>query len=259
MHSLALLQQHFIQALQSGDVTAITDTIVEQGDLTPDFRINLYRTAYFLRFKETLETDHEILGYFLGDTLFDQMAEDYVRAQPSKHTSLRYYGDALPEFLQTAPPFNQHPIIAELATFERLLLSAFDAPNAETANLEHLTQTPISLWPNLKFRFHPSVQQLSSQWNAVEVWQAIKQKQTPPIATETRQHWIIWRNQQRLTEFSSLNTLQLNMFYRFLAGANYAEVCEQLAEEIDADNVSEMSIQCIIDWLNKGIISKIVY
>lgn len=259
MQSLIHLQQQFMKALQTGEITEIADEIDDQGLLTPEFRINLYRTAYFLRLKQVLETDHEILGYFLGDSLFDQMAEQYIGLHPSKYKSLRNYGEALPLFLENTRPFSEHPIISEIAKFERLLLTAFDAPNAQISNQQQLLQIPDSNWPYLTFRFHPSVQFYSSQWNAVAVWQAIKQKQTPPNPTQSTQNWIIWRNNQRLTEFSSLNSLQHKMFNHFLNGANYAQVCDLLAEEIDINIISESSIHCILEWLNQGIISNIVY
>lgn len=258
MPDLSEIQDQFMLALQSDQSSALLDKIKSQGNLSSQFRINLYRHAYNQRLKETLETDHEILGFFLGDDLFDQMVTEYIKAYPSQQNSLRYFSDCLPYFLAHNKPFNEYPIISDLARFERLLLTAFDAPDSATASVDCLINVAPELWPQLRFNFHPSVQLYHSLWNTVEVWQALKQQQAPPIADKKDQHWLVWRNAERLTEFSSLNPIELSIFNTFLRGYDYAYVCEQLASQITEDKVSELSVQCLVNWLNNGIVRAIV-
>lgn len=257
MSRLAEIQQQFMQALQGGNPAEFSDSVVTQGRVSTLTRIDIYRNAYHLRLKECIEIDHEILGFYLGDELFDEMVMGYIAACPSQQTSLRYFAEQLPDFLVRTAPFSEHPVLAELARFERYLLTAFDAPDVSIASADMLGQIPAQDWPQLHFRLHPSVQRYQSDWNAVEIWQALKRKQTPPAASMLEQYWLIWRNAERLTEFSSLNACERIMLEGMIEGLDYADLCEQLVNHLPIDNVSQDSVQCLVDWLNLGIISKL--
>jgi hypothetical protein len=82
-----------------------------------------------------IDSENEMLGIYLGDDLFEQMVDGYIDSAPSQHPSLRFFGDRLPDYLQDTLPFSDHPILAEIASFERSLLNACDS--AYTAPLNH--------------------------------------------------------------------------------------------------------------------------
>ncbi|MEE9412490.1 MAG: DNA-binding domain-containing protein [Methylococcales bacterium] len=254
---LAELQKQFMQVLQGANPTEFSETVVTQGSVSTLTRIDIYRNAYHLRLKESIEIDHEMLGYYLGDELFDQMVSTYIAAYPSQQTSLRYFSEQLPVFLTNTTPFNEHPVLAELARFERYLLFAFDARDATTASAAMLSQIPAQDWPQLHFRLHPSVQRYKSDWNAVGIWQALKQEEAPPVANQLQQCWLIWRNVERLTEFRSLNVCEQTLLEGMIQGLDYADLCEHLTNQMPVEQVSEVSVQCLVNWLNLGIISKL--
>ncbi len=85
------------------------------------------------------------------------------------------------------------------------------------------------------------------------VYGKLKQQQTPPVSNKNLQNWIIWRNVERLTEFSSLNECEYIMLEGIIQGLNYAGLCEQLAKQIPINHVRESSLHCLINWLNQGI------
>jgi hypothetical protein len=62
---------------------------------------------------------------------------------PSKHPSLRFFADRLPDYLQNTAPFSDHPILAEMASFERTLLNVFDSADADTLSQQLLQQIPL--------------------------------------------------------------------------------------------------------------------
>ena len=181
MPGLADLQARFVDFL-SGKNELITRSIAEQGNINTETRLNIYRNAYHIRLKLALETDHEMLGIYLGDDLFEVMADGYIETHPSHFTSLRHFGDQLPEYLNKTAPFNEHPIISELALFERRLLDVFDAADAERAALSALKEIPPDDWPGMRLRFHPSTQLFTAGWNSIESWKALKAGQAPPAA-----------------------------------------------------------------------------
>ena len=118
--SLRQLQHAFMDYLNTGETASLQPQIVAQGKVATDTRMAIYRNAYRIRLTETIETDHEVLGLYLGDDLFDQMARGYIQQHPSTVPSLRDFCDALPAFLTQQMPFSEHPILADIAAFERI-------------------------------------------------------------------------------------------------------------------------------------------
>ena len=97
---LADLQHIFFDAIISQDETC-QHQITQHGELTNQQRMSIYQNAYSARLKETIETDHELLGRYLGDNLFDEMVAGYIKAFPSGYRSLRHFCENLPKFLSS--------------------------------------------------------------------------------------------------------------------------------------------------------------
>lgn len=256
---LASLQQKMINYLVNDDpnvTTTIMKQIKDHGRITRDVRLNIYKNAYQVRLKETIENDHEMLGFFLGDDLFDQMVLGYINAYPSDNTSLRHFADKLPLFLANTPPFKDHPIISELAHFERFLMVAFDAADAALFTRDLLANIPPEQWPDLVFRFHPSVQLARFQYNSVETWQALKQEQAPEPAKEQPSDWLLWRNKERLTQFRSLPAQEYDLINMILQGASFADLCDFLLQEVSEEQASPLALDYLLKWLDDGILIK---
>jgi len=258
--TLAQRQQQLLAYMQGHTAKGEDDIfqhIVQQGKVATGQRLGIYQNAYSVRLKETIDTDHQILGRYLGDDLYEQMMEEFIALCPSQHFSLRHFADPLPDFLNGQTPFSEHPQIAELARFERLLLSAFDARDTTRATLDQLTQLKQDKWPNIKLRFHPSVQLFVSQWNVVNMWQQLKQDQTPPEPVQEKNAWLVWRNHERLTEFRPIDNIAVTMLEMFQRGINFADVCQALLEQVPEHKVSEVALSHLLNWLELGLIHMI--
>ena len=264
MSDLRTLQHDFLAYLLDGD-PAIADAIVDQAADSDqggrDTRLGIYANAYRLRLRETLETDHEMLGLYLGDDLWDQLADGYIQDQPSTFRSLRQYGDALPTWLAGHEPFSEHSQIAELAAFERRLLSAFDAPDApraEPAQLAELAERAPEHWPGLTLRFHPSVQPFPVTTDCIPIWQALKAGQTPPPVESDPATWLLWRGEDRLTEFRSMPEHEALLLTHFLNGGDFADACELLLPFFDAEAIAGSALALLSGWLRDGLVRELV-
>lgn len=257
MSALRTLQKEFMQYLLQQD-SSIHDNISKQGVVKRSKRLAIYGNAYKLRLKECIENDHEILGFYLGDDLFDEMTEGYIHSRPSYFTSLRDFCQYLPAYLNETEPFSNTPIISEIAAFEQYLLSVFDAADAECTTLEDLSNLEQDLWPDMKLRFHPGMQIFNTNWNAVQSWQALKANKTPPIPKNESASWLIWRNHERVTEFRSLPIEEHAMLATFLHGKNFAQVCEKLLTYCEEETVANTAIQYLSGWLKLGIVSRLL-
>lgn len=259
--TLAKRQQqllNFLQGNQALQASDIKDHILDQGGIDIGTRLGIYKNAYMIRLVETIDTDHPVLGSYLGDDLYDQMVEQYIKQHPSHNYSLRNFSDQLPHFLTQQPPFNQHPQIAELARFERLLLTAFDAPDAKRIKPQDLQDLPTDLWPEMRLRFHPSVQLFQSDWNVVELWKAIKAIQTPPEPLNQIQNWLVWRNEEQLTEFRALDLPSLCLFMTFQQGHSFSQACETLLQHLAPETISSEALAILIRWIDHGILHDII-
>lgn len=258
MQNLRLLQSDLINYLVNKN-KEVDSYIADGGLIDKQTRLNIYSNAYTLRLRGVIDTDHEILSYYLGDKLFDQLVEGYINAYPSGHTSLRDFCNNVPNYLKDNSPFNNYPAIAELARFEQTLLFSFDANDSTSANMLDLNKLSIEDWPNIKIRFHPSMQLFESHYNCVEIWQALKKQNTPPEVQQCdHSTWIVWRNAQRVTEFRSIEISELESIQAFLKGGSLSDVCEQLLSHYPEDEVSKVAVTYLSNWLNLNQVSFII-
>lgn len=257
MPGLAKLQTRFIDFL-SGKSGQITSAVATQGNIDTETRLNIYRNAYQIRLKQVLETDHEMLGIYLGDDLFERMATGYIETHPSSFTSLRHFAEQLPEYLRQAEPFNAHPIISELAFFERRLLDVFDAADANRTPLSALKEIPPDDWPGMKLRFHPSTQLFIAGWNSIESWKALKAGLEPPAAQlQGDAYWLLWRGDSLLSEFRPIDEDEYLLLSLAIEGNTFASMCESLLSRHDEDQIGAISLHYLTRWLEQGIIKAI--
>ncbi|MDO6562695.1 DNA-binding domain-containing protein [Amphritea sp. 1_MG-2023] len=255
--SLHQRQQQMMQALLHGN-DEITQHIV-CDTLDAQQRLSIYQTGYRLRLREVIDNDHPILGHYLGDTLFEQLIEGYIDAVPSAFRSLRYYCDPLPDYLSNDPFFSQHPQIAELARFERCLLDSFDAADCDSASTTTLQQIPAADWPTLQLRFHPSLQLFNTPFNVVDIWQALKAEHLPPAPQQQTACWVVWRNQERLTEFRSAEPIEQTLLNCFLQGGDCSLAAEIIAAQTNATSAANELLTLLLRWLALGWIQQLVH
>lgn len=258
MKNLRQLQSELMGYLTNKE-SKVSDYIAEGGLIDVDKRLQIYGNAYKVRLRGVIDTDHELLSFYLGDDLFDKLVDEYIAKYPSHFPSLRDYCSNIPTFLKEMPPFSAYPVIGELARFEQTLLFSFDVADAELASIADLSAVPPEAWPELRLRFHPGVQIFSTPTNCVEVWRALKVKNDPPPAENYAEpvHWLVWRTPERITEFRSLDNNEYNAINLFLRGGDLAEVCEGLLASHAEDEVSKVAVEFISNWLSRGIIAKL--
>ncbi len=258
MADLKTIQQAFIDLLQ-GKPSNMASHVQNQAPVTTNTRLGIYQNAYISRLRETIDSDHPMLGTYLGDDLFDQMVPAYIKQYPSSYPSLRDFCQHIPQFLQNNPPFNAHPILAELAAFEQILINAFDAADADAIGPEILGTIAPDNWPTMKLRFRPCVQRFQANWNSVQSWQMLKQEKQPPPPKqlETPALWILWRNTQRLTEFKSMGPDEAMLLDVALKGGDFADMCDELLNFHGEDEVAMRALTILQQWIGIGLIGDI--
>ena len=256
MNGLTALQRDFYAYLRGAAIEPLLARVAERGPAPPAVRLGIYANAYGQRLAEALESDHPILGRYLGDVLWQRMCTGYIAVYPSRFRSLRNFGDALPRFLATEPTFSEQPILAELAAFERALLDAFDAAEGPRLPWSALLAQPQPAWPGLRLRFHPSVRRLATGWSPVAVWQALKAEREPPAAMPVPDGaWLLWRDEQRLTRFRTLAADENGLVTAVLdEAADVAGLCERLAISHPPEQVPVRLLELLQSWFDAGLV-----
>ena len=159
MTALAQLQRDFQDYLLRGDA-AVQAHVVGTARVPVGTRLGVYAGAYRSRLIDALAHNFPALAQLLGETDFQTLASDYLLAHDSPFFSIRYYGDALPQFLAAGEDYTAAPVLAELAQWEWAMGCVFDAADARPLAHEMLARIPAQQWAQLRFSWHPSVRRV---------------------------------------------------------------------------------------------------
>ena len=231
---LRQLQREMQSGLLEGR-SAIEAHIADTPPLTTEARLAIYRHAYVARLIEALQNYYPVLYQILGDEDFEALGAAFVRTHPSVHRSIRWYGQEVAAFLRVELPFAEQPILAEIACFEWRLAESFDSADAVVLDRAALASVEPAEWADLTFRFHPSVQRLTLEWNTVAVWKAISAEEAPPAPERSANaiEWLIWRRNLE-NYFRSLDSEEITALDAALEGCNFAQVCDALSRQLPA-------------------------
>ena len=69
-------QQKQLMAYLRDQQNNISGYIASQGGINTNARLGIYRNAYQMRLRESIEVDHPVIGTYLGDELFDLMTAE---------------------------------------------------------------------------------------------------------------------------------------------------------------------------------------
>ena len=201
--------------------------------LSSDFRLSIYANAYVGRLIEALENDYPVLKTLLGEDSFYELCQRYIAQHPSIYTSLRWFGQHMPAFLQDVQSYSEKPYLAEMAEFEWTLVNSFNAADQESIHESDVAQVPAEKWPELGFGFHPSVYTFPYQWNILPIWWAHKERQPLPKTQQLSapETCLVWRRGLK-TLFRTLENDEVLLLTAARDAADFSQLCELLSEQI---------------------------
>jgi hypothetical protein len=255
MKSLAAVQQEFKDYVLHHD-PRIESEVIGTPKADARTRLSIYANAYRLRLIEVLESHYEVLHTLLGDMEFDKLGHLYLEHYPSKHPNIRWFGQHLYRVLRENPPYNAHPALEEMATFEWALQCAFDAGDTPPLTIDAMAAVPFEAWSDMRLIPQPSLQRLNFEWNTVALWRAIDAQKTPPKPRkrDLSQGWVVWRKDLR-PQFRSLEVDEAWAIDSVLDGQSFGVICEGLCEWIDAQHVGLHAATLLKGWVSEGMIA----
>lgn len=163
------------------------------AELDAKARIGIYADMFIWRQIDALREDFPKLALLLGDGHFYAMAEDYLKAHPSRHASLSELGRELAGFLLRWSGEGARADLADLAALEWARAKVFEEANFEPAPPERLRAFSADVFPRVRLRFVPALRALELRHDFVELWQSLEEG-SPAGPPSPRGHTVVvWR------------------------------------------------------------------
>lgn len=141
--SLDALQRWMLDALVAPETVGradVADRVLPGARLDAAACLGIYRRSYILRLRRCLAEQFPATRHALGDALFDDFADDYLRDCPSNSHSLYDLGTRYANWLEHNRPDRDQAeaeredwidFLIDLARYENELFRLFDAPGHE--------------------------------------------------------------------------------------------------------------------------------
>jgi hypothetical protein len=253
MTPLAQLQGEFQDFLLRG--TSVERRVRGSARVPAATRLAIYGNAYRSRLADALAANFPGLAALLGEADFATLAHDYVRTHDSPFFNIRYYGDALADFLARHEHYVAAPVLAELARWEWAMMGAFDAADAHPLTHEALAAHPPAHWAQLRLTFHPSLARLALLWNVPQLWQALSDAgERPPLELAAQPvPWLIWRRELS-SYYRSLSLTEAAALDAARSGWPFGELCELLCDELGEQEAPVQAATLLRGWVDAGLI-----
>lgn len=218
-------------------------------------RLAIYANAYPARLLEALADNFPMLKVLLGDDQFVDLGRGYLRAHPSQHYSVRWFGASLPDYIGAQRVYQDYPVIAEMAAFEWAMTLAFDAEDVVPMRPCDIETIPAGSWPEMIFKLHPAVQTLALFSNAPAVWQALQKNEPPPEVMMAIQAspWIVWR-QDLMVYFRRLAENETPGFEAMSAAQNFSAICHAFVALVGEDEAASHAARVVQQWITDGLV-----
>ena len=220
-----------------------------------DERLAVYAEGYRVRLIEALGEELPALSAYMGESLFRTACHRYLEAHPSTCRNLRWYGAGFADWLAATAPWQDVPLLAEIARFEWTLSLAFDAPDEPPATMSDLMARHPDAWAGLHFALHPAAHLLDLHGNAPEMRSAADAGGALPPASYSDRAvtWLIWR-ENLVPHFESLADREAQALRAAAAGASFGEVCEITASGGRAESAASAAAGWLGSWLARGLL-----
>jgi hypothetical protein len=246
-------QQHFQKAIVNA--TLSDELPLQSQGLSPELSIGIYANAYRERLHEALRSNYPALHLLLGDDDFANLAYSFIDKHPSQATSIRWFGELIPHYLQNNEPYSSVPAFSELAQFEWALRHSVDAADATRIDGAYLQNLSTEEWLSLHCDLHPSLTILHFDWNVPQVWQALDEEQEPPPPTPLNCYWFVYRGEDLMTQWRSAENHEAAAIQLWKQNKDFTAICELFAQHSDnSENPAVTAASYMRTWVEQGLL-----
>jgi Putative DNA-binding domain len=224
-----------------------------------DELLQVYQSGYRLRLEGFLYEDHPGLLELIGDDAFEMLARDYVEANPPTNRNARWYTTGLPEYMQAHPRWREEAKALSMAFFERAMVNAFDAPDAEPLTIQALAAFAPEDSPRFVFAFHPSLVVLELAAGTLAAYAGPGDDETPPEASSEPmpeggvETVAIWRRHDE-TAYRELEPDEFLALNEARDRRAFGDICQMAAFQRSGEIEPERLAQFLASWFEDGMV-----
>lgn len=193
MKALARLQRDFAAALHDGRQERAARSVRAAGVL-PTERLALYRRNMRATQHDALAATYPVVRRLVGDAFFRVLAQDYLRAWPSRSGNLDLLGGELAGFVAAYAPAAGLAYLPDIARLEWSCHESALAADAPPWDAAALARVPAERQGAIRLALHPSVRRLASEFPVVAIWEANQPDRDGTLAgAHSGERAICWR------------------------------------------------------------------
>ena len=268
MTDLSELQREMLGALRHGRSLASEARWVELAAahvagnerLSPVEQLEIYREQFWLRHTSSLVEDFPGLGGILGQTVWEKLAEQYLREVVPDSYTLRDLGSQLPRIIEQASWLPHQALCLDMARLELAYIEVFDAPDSAPLVPERLTALAEDDLLGAKLIIAPSVRLLSLEYPVADLRRRLRVESDDavPIPDPAPHHLVVYRRDLKLWDMPVSRVA-----FVFLTGLARGLPLGVAAESAAATPEAEAELGSKIgdwfrEWTTKGLISDVV-
>lgn len=253
--SLQELQEQILQAVLADEAPPVLELLSDaRADATS--RLSIYRNGYRVRLRDALISEFPGLSKMMGRR-FDGMLESYVGTHPSTHYNIRWHGAGLAAFLRYGLPWRELPELADMASLDWAISTAFDAADEPVLPAADLADLPAESWANLRLRPQNNLQFLSLHHNVDAFRRAVDHDDKRPRLRRypKARHFLIWRD-ALVVRYRPIAADELSALHAAIQGKSFATLCESLFEFHPPAEALPRMASLLHQWLADGILSE---
>lgn len=170
MHTLRELQHSFARGVFGADreIAALLLGACGQDGVAG---LAIYRNNVLANYRNALRETYPVILRLIGADCFDQAADAYARATPSRSGDLYDFGEHFGDFVAGYPPTRALTYLPDVARLEWLIEASDRAPQAAPLDLARLAAVPPQHLADLCFMLEPSARLLDSPYPVLRIWQ----------------------------------------------------------------------------------------
>jgi hypothetical protein len=146
-----------------------------------DRRFAIYRSNVAAGLIAALESRFPVVLRLVGREFFRGMARLYVELDPPRSPLLFRYGSRFPFFIESFPPAEAFPYLADVARLEFARGAAYHAADAAFLPAGAFAALDSDSLAATGVRLHPSVALLTSRFPVVSIWEAHQGSGAPVV------------------------------------------------------------------------------
>jgi hypothetical protein len=252
LSALAELQRSFAAVLMDGAPRTALEAAV-RGDerASAAERVAVYADMYRLRLLDVLSEIYRRTRALLGDAGFDEVAQAYLYAHPSRSPSLRSFGDGFAAHLAAMDRLSGAPALALL---EWTRYDVFDARDQAPLTRDRLTGLDAETIAALPLRAHDACRLISCATDADALYRTLAHGPVRPSVVASPTRLLVWRDRHTVYH-RVVPVRETALLERVLDGTSLGSLCEVMAADQPVEAAAIEVFALVGRWIADGVLA----